>query len=243
MLEHLTGRMGKRKGTLYVCAGLRAIWNLLYDDASRNAVEVAERAADGAATEDEISYTNWAAECPTFGYDFEPQFLREHMAGGDYSPGVRRLLEMAVYTEADIYQREERLGDEAAYRRLTNAAHIAYHCMYQIDDDGLGEHLVEHLASQAEWPGGWLVREVFGNPFRLEVISPEWRTETVIAIACGAYAERAFDRLPILADALEDAGCDAAELLAHCRGRGPHVLGCWALDLVLAKQAEPLNSL
>jgi hypothetical protein len=238
MLEHLTGRMSKRKISLYVCAGLRSIWDLLYDHTSRNAVEMAERAADGAATEHEIGYATWAAECPTFGFDFDPQFIRGNMRGGDYWPGVKRLLEMGVYTEADIAT-DGRLGDEAVVRRLYNAADIAYQCLYRIDDEGLGEPLLEHLVSQPEWPGGWLVREVFGNPFCPVAVAPEWRTEAVMAIARGAYTERAFDRLPFLADALEDAGCDAAEMLAHCRGPGPHVLGCWALDLVLGKQAEP----
>jgi hypothetical protein len=56
-----------------------------------------------------------------------------------------------------------------------------------------------------------------------------------MALAEGIYADRAFDRLPILADALEDAGCDAAELLTHFRGPGVHARGCWALDLVLGK--------
>ena len=60
-------------------------------------------------------------------------------------------------------------------------------------------------------------------------------TSTAVTLARSIYAERAFDRLPILADALEDAGCDAADLLAHCRGDGPHVRGCWAVDLVLGK--------
>jgi hypothetical protein len=99
------------------------------------------------------------------------------------------------------------------------------------------EHWVKHLSDQAEWPGGWLVREVFGNPFRPLALAPEWRTETVLTIAHDACADRAFDRLPMLADALEEAGCDMADLLAHCRGSGPHVLGCWALDRVLAKDA------
>ena len=79
------------------------------------------------------------------------------------------------------------------------------------------------------------LRCVFGNPFRPTAFDPTWRTPTVVAIAAGAYADRAFDRLPILADALEDAGCDAAELLAHLRGPGPHARGCWALDAVLGK--------
>jgi hypothetical protein len=57
-----------------------------------------------------------------------------------------------------------------------------------------------------------------------------------VALARGIYAERAFDRLPILADALQDAGCDNADVLAHCRGRGPHVLGCWVVDRLLKKE-------
>jgi hypothetical protein len=81
-----------------------------------------------------------------------------------------------------------------------------------------------------------LARCVFGNPFRPVAMAPEWRTATVLALAQGAYVEGAFDRLPILADALEEAGCSDAELLEHCRGPDPHALGCWALDLVLAKE-------
>jgi hypothetical protein len=62
-----------------------------------------------------------------------------------------------------------------------------------------------------------------------------WLTPTVLALAVGIYAERAFDRLPILADALEEAGCDHADILAHCRGDGPHARGCWVVDLMLGK--------
>jgi hypothetical protein len=79
-----------------------------------------------------------------------------------------------------------------------------------------------------------LLRDIF-NPFRPVVFDPAWRSETVSALAAGIYAERAFDRLPILADALEEAGCDQPDILYHCRGPGPHVRGCWAVDLVLGK--------
>jgi hypothetical protein len=80
-----------------------------------------------------------------------------------------------------------------------------------------------------------MVREVFGNPFRPVAIDPSWRTPTVVALAEGIYADRAFDRLPILADALQDAGCDNADILTHCRSNGPHVRGCWVADLILGK--------
>ncbi len=80
-----------------------------------------------------------------------------------------------------------------------------------------------------------LLHCVFGNPFRPVEFANSWRSETVVALASGIYAERAFDRLPILADALEEAGCDHPDMLAHCRGPGPHVRGCWVVDLVLGK--------
>ena len=81
-----------------------------------------------------------------------------------------------------------------------------------------------------------LVRDVFGNPFRPVTAEPRWLTSTAVGLAEGIYDGREFDRLPILADALEDAGCDNSELLAHCRGDGPHVRGCWTVDLVLGKE-------
>jgi hypothetical protein len=49
------------------------------------------------------------------------------------------------------------------------------------------------------------------------------------------YKSRDFTPMPILADALQDAGCDNAEILAHCRGDSPHIRGCWVVDLVLGK--------
>ena len=80
-----------------------------------------------------------------------------------------------------------------------------------------------------------LLREVAGNPFRPVAFDRSWLSSTVVALATGIHQDRAFDRLPILADALEDAGCDNAEVLDHCRGSGPHVRGCHVLDLILGK--------
>ena len=105
-------------------------------------------------------------------------------------------------------------------------------------------------ANTAAAPPGWLavsggpaavatqvalIRDVFGNPFRPVAFDPRWRTADVSALARAIYDDRAFDRLPILADALMDAGCDDEPLIAHCRGPGPHVRGCWVIDLVLGK--------
>lgn len=80
-----------------------------------------------------------------------------------------------------------------------------------------------------------LLREVWGNPFRPVAFDPAWRTEAVVALAQQMYEARDFGPMPVLADALDDAGCANAEILAHCRGPGPHVRGCWVVDLVLGK--------
>jgi hypothetical protein len=84
-----------------------------------------------------------------------------------------------------------------------------------------------------------LLREVFGNPFRVAVPSPDWLSwnrGTVLKMAESIYEERRFCELPILGDALQDAGCDDAEILRHCREPGEHVRGCWVVDLLLGKK-------
>jgi hypothetical protein len=81
-----------------------------------------------------------------------------------------------------------------------------------------------------------LVRCVFGNPFRPVTLAPAWLTASVRQLAQAIYDDRAFDRLPILADALEDVGCDNADVLGHCRQGGEHVRGCWVVDLVLGRE-------
>jgi hypothetical protein len=82
-----------------------------------------------------------------------------------------------------------------------------------------------------------LLREMIGNPFRSAVLDPtwlHWNGETIARLAQKMYEDGHFGDLPILADALEEAGCDNADVLAHCRG-GDHVRGCWVVDLILQK--------
>ncbi len=81
-----------------------------------------------------------------------------------------------------------------------------------------------------------LLRDIFGNPFRPVAFSPSWRTDTAIALARTMYDSREFSAMPILADALQDAGCDNTDVLSHCRDpKQTHVRGCWVVDLVLDK--------
>jgi hypothetical protein len=93
-----------------------------------------------------------------------------------------------------------------------------------------------------------VLREVVGNPFTPPTFDAKWRTDTVTTLAKGIFDERAFDRMPILADALLDADCDAEAILRHCRGtevgvkeQPQHIRGCWVLELVLDRY-EPLGA-
>jgi hypothetical protein len=94
------------------------------------------------------------------------------------------------------------------------------------------------------WKAAWeeerrqqasVFREVLGNPLRPVDVDRSWLSSTVVTLAAGIYQDREFDWLPILADALMDAGCNNEDILNHLRGEGPHLRGCWALDLVLEK--------
>jgi hypothetical protein len=88
-----------------------------------------------------------------------------------------------------------------------------------------------------------LFRDIFGNPLRPVSLRPEWRTPNVVAIALSAYNERTIPSgeldlapLGVLSDALEEAGCNHADILTHLRSPGPHVRGCWVVDLILGKE-------
>src|SRR5262245_21028388 len=102
---------------------------------------------------------------------------------------------------------------------LTNATLVAANRAAEYAANTLGE--AEKSAQVA------LLKDLFGNPFCPVSVNPAWLTSTVISLAEGIYAERAFDRLPILADALQDAGCANSDVLEHSRSEGPHVRGCW----------------
>jgi len=82
-----------------------------------------------------------------------------------------------------------------------------------------------------------VVWEVIGNPFRAVHFKPDWRTDTAKSLARQMYESREFSAMPILADALQDAGCDNEDVLTHCRDTtAKHIRGCWVLDLVLGKE-------
>ncbi len=110
-----------------------------------------------------------------------------------------------------------------------------------LTDSGVdAEAVAAHQTERTELSS--IVRELFVNLFRPISIKPDWQTPTVTTLAAVAYDERALPsgeldpaRLAVLSDALEEAGCDNADILNHCRQPGVHVRGCWLLDLILGK--------
>jgi hypothetical protein len=135
--------------------------------------------------------------------------------------------------------------DDRAWTALYYAVHRRW--LESFDDDFAGDRwrIARFVALNAAGPMGVeeasaqadLLRDVF-NPFHPGVIDTSWlawNDGTVAKLAHSIYAERAFDRMPILADALEDAGCLDAEVLGHCRQPGPHVRGCWLVDLLTGR--------
>ena len=113
-----------------------------------------------------------------------------------------------------------------------------FNLMGRAPDLDRSEHLVRNGRYVPDGRICFALREVFGNPFRPAAVDPSWLTwndGTVPKIAHAIYDNRDFDRMPVLADALEDAGCDNADILNHCRGPNVHVRGCWVVDLLLGK--------
>jgi hypothetical protein len=107
----------------------------------------------------------------------------------------------------------------------------------------LNQQLLTHDAQRAARTGNLdadVVLEIFGDPSAPVSFDPAWRTPTAVAIAQGMYESRDFSTMPILAGALQDAGCDNADILNHCRDENTtHFRGCWVVDLVLSKVAAP----
>jgi hypothetical protein len=231
MLQFLRSRVSDRKCRLYLCGGCRQLSHLFFRAESLAAVEVAERYSDENATQEELKQGAWHAEALTFGYEFEREgFSFSHPIKAGVVP---RLIEMGVLPAGTLPGSEWQVGD-AIKNRLMAAADIAYYCAIHAPKSV--ERWLAQKRHEVTWPGRWLIDCVFGNPFRPVVLNPAWLTPEVFALAQAIYDDRVFDRMSELADALEEAGCTSADMLAHCRAPGPHARGCWVVDQILGKE-------
>src|SRR5262245_16879403 len=205
-----TGKLSPRKARLFAVACCRRIWPLLTDERSQKAVEVAERYADGRATDRELDAAAAAADDAAVAPDEIARLI-----GTLLSPAAAAAAFAASVTairEAIALDTETVAG---LARRATRWAGA--------DDRG-----PEEAAAQAA-----LLRDLLGPLlFRPVALDPPCLTTEVVALAESIYARRAFDRLTVLATYLEDAGCDNPAVLEHLRSPGEHMRGCWAVDLV-----------
>lgn len=103
----------------------------------------------------------------------------------------------------------------------------------EIDGDEIGLHYCFRYNAQPQF---YFSKACHGGPVRPITLDPRWHSSTVVDLANAIYDQSAYDRMPILADALMDAGCDSDEIIQHCRGDGPHVHGCWVVGLLLDKE-------
>ena len=204
----------ERKCRLFAVACCRRIWQFIPDEESRQIVESLERVADAGCTEEE-----WGAARDAYraNEDDEAEYLRSRL------PWAEQYALSAVVT--CTIDKNNRLADM-----------VAGYCSAVIEADSYlgekGERRQAETRAQCD-----LVRDLFGNPFRPVSLDSTWLTPDVLALARGISMERAFDRMPILADALQDAGCDNEDVLSHCRdASATHVRGCWVVDLLLGKE-------
>jgi hypothetical protein len=206
LLDHLGRQARSRKLRLFAVACCRRAWEHLRDEACRRAVEVAEGFADHRVSNQE-----------------REQATRDVRAL--CGPRARACYGLAYHVV------------RGTRYTFVNARIAAAHANWTVTGTQMvGDNAAAEAAESAAQCG--LLRDIYGNPFRPAALDPAWLVwdgGTIQKLAQAIYDERAFERLPVLADALEEAGCANEDLLGHCRQTAEHVRGCWAVDLLLGK--------
>lgn len=205
MLDYLHGRASERKLRLFACACCRRIPSI--DGVFLAGVEVAERFADGLATEDEADAAEEAAvaQYAQWGNDEEMR-------------AVKGALDMP------------RHYCEPIWPAVSSSWAAECHVDYRGDLESYDAQRRAEYAVQAD-----LLRDVIGNPFATVSFDPAWRSPEAVSLADSMYESRDFGRMSELAAALERAGCTENAVLGHCRGPGLHVRGCWVVDSILSR--------
>ena len=160
--------------------------------------------------------------------------VAERLAEGQVEPSaVRDAREMAELARIEAWQAFYRPGVQHNLSALAAASCClgSPRQTWKHAADATPAGGLEERRSQCQ-----LLRELFGNPFRPFVFDPGWNTPAVASIAAQIYEREAWEDMPVLGDALEDAGCGHEEALRHCRGKDVHMRGCWVLDEILGKK-------
>jgi len=213
MLRFIRYQATHRNRRLFASACCRRAWHLI-SETDRAAVHINEQLADRAPSEAE--FTRVA--------HFIPQYQRRTSPPDPDSPESWAAWAAWHATASPGYAED--------------CARCAAHGISEGLAREAGNLHDQWLIRVSEWATqAGMLRCIFGPiPFRLVFADSRWRTSAVMGLVHTIYNDRGFDLLPILADALEDAGCDNADILTHCRSPGPHVRGCWVVDLLLGKE-------
>ena len=217
MLLYLRDKTSERKVLLFNCACCRRIWAKL-DSEDQVAIEHAEAHPDDPAALQELQLR------------LEPE-------------------RSAALAMVGLMDRTAHPVSDSLAQLLTNRTNLRMRLLGGLGwgIGSLAHHSALAASGEPVWKGSAaqalelraqaeLVREVFGNPFRPISLDLHWLTSNVVDLARTIYGEQACARLPILADALMDAGCENADILEHCKRTGPHVRGCWVVDLLLGQK-------
>ncbi len=206
LIPFIQGKASDRKLRLFACACCRRGWVLLIKKC-RKSLETAERYADGESSEAKL-----------------------------------RLAGMNARVAARVYQRREETAEGIIMSAVAGTCERWIgHISDAVRNAAIGLSFPSDPARMADARREQvlLLRCVFVNPFNATSLNQTWlgwNDGALVKLAQVIYSQRCFDRLPMLADALEDAGCDDADILTHCRSVGPHVRGCWVIDLLLGKE-------
>jgi hypothetical protein len=238
MLGFLRDKGSDRKLRLFAVACAHHVWGSLREN-YQTTVNIAEQYSDGRATRAQLKTARQAVpslarqgrwtptlEDPVLGYDTDPA---DYIARG---VTARAGWDAAWETSNAVIVKAAR---DAAWEAVRNAARNR---SGNADPDASRKEAWEAAANLERQKQSDSLRCVFGNPFWLVAVESgwlAWNGGMVPALAQAVYEDYRFDRMPILADALEEAGCTAAPLLAHCREPHEHVRGCSVLDLLLGR--------
>jgi hypothetical protein len=208
MLRAVRPRAAERKLRLFACACARLVWDRLPPGLLREAVEAGEAAADGVISDDERQAYIPRLYSPWGQPDRPPSWF-----------GGRPFAEASKDDWAGFYAAKLAVAPGQVLAKLPG---------------GLGWAEAARLTGPRQ-PG--LLRDVFGPAAaQPSAFDPAWRTPDAVTLAGHVYHDRAFTDLPDLANALEAAGCRDPAVLSHCRAEGPHVRGCWVVDLILGRE-------
>jgi hypothetical protein len=220
----LKGKVAERKLKLFACCCCRRVWHYL-EGTCRTAVEVTERFADGEAGPGDLQSA-------------ERRAWEESQGARVHKVGRTRVSALAVWCASRTHERSAsiRSSVDVSVRSSADYASLAFGLQVEGSPKDVQAQAREK-AIQSD-----LLRDIFGNPFRPVTLDVSWLMPTVRQLAQAAYEERLLpsgeldrDRLRVLADALDDAGCQDPQILGHCRGSGPHVRGCFVIDLLLGR--------